>query len=625
MDGPARLKWRHYRNPPRPEGLNSTIMNNEVSRISTFVREICQNSNDAAVENSDPAQTKRDKPVIIEFNLETVPVRDFPDRLSYCSTIQKCIDEANTYEHNRVPYTTFCTMKKIMDSGKIRVMRVSDHNTVGLSDFGTKNQLGSWNRLTVNVAISDKPEDSAGSKGVGKNSFYEMSNLKTLFFQTRNLKNECAFVGRCSFIPYHDGEDIIDSVGFYGHDDLGYSPITDESEFPPFASKRNDSGTDVFIFGYRDTSAEWKIPIIATIVKGFFISILEGDLVAIVGDRQIDKDNLDAVLNDLLARAHDGDEPDKELESLPEVIRAYREGEVFEYDDYEIRLIKSEGRGRIITTKRSTGMTVDANYSFGQCSGVIIAKGEFARKISKCENPTHTKWNPSNSDDEEIRLWAKKELNRLNGTLGNAVKKLIKSQFDESSDAAGLGKLLSVEKEGDKPEKTVPAVFGKIVLSKTTKSRKSSSDTEGNESKPLKASRTDDDDESSYAHTKRHRKTTTNTHLTPDNHGFDKTFYKGNNTVSNIRVILETDGSYVILMDSKRNTKVSIALHQVYENGNQGPRLPISEVTYLDGTPIIHNEADTIGPFEVFDLVRNKIRVKTTYPAHCSVMVEVVK
>ena len=617
--------WKHFKDPPNPEGLNGTQLNNEVSRTNTFVREICQNSNDAYIPK-DPEGFERAAPVRMEFELFDLPVSDIPDLDNFRDNIDRCYDEALTYSNNKNPRRVFQKMKNILDSGTVRVMRISDYNTKGLDDFGTRNQLGSWNRLTVNSAIGDKPEDNAGSKGVGKKSFYEMSYLRTLFFQTRNLSGGEAFVGRCSFQPFHRGEDLFNHIGFYGYDDKGYMPLTDRGTFPSFATDRKESGTDIFIFGYNEDMSDWKYPIVSTIVKSFFVAIMKGYFVARVGDIVINRDTLDATIEKTIAKTAQYEVDDRELDTLPEVIRAFREGQKTEHEGFDFYLLKSESKGRIITTKESTGMTIDAHYSSRKyCSGIIMAKGEFARKISDCENPTHTNWNPTNAEDDDTRAWAKKALLSLQGSLGNAIKSIINQSLSESSDAVGLGKILSAESGPSSGGSPQSDVFGKIVLSGTTKMKTSGAKSRGNDEQMENGSRDSDDDFSEYLHSNKRRKTRTDSRINKDDNGKPIRYLTANGYLSNVRIILESSGSYVVMMDSKRPGKVSIALNLIYENGSTGPHIPITKASYFDGSPIPCSDQNVIGPFQVYDLVRNKIRIETTYPDHCSVMLQVIK
>ena len=619
--------WRHYYNAPNQEGVNGTQLNNEVSRTDTFVGEICQNSNDAYI-RKDESSFERAAPVRMEFDLFDMPVSEFPDLAEYRSNVDACYNEALVYHFEKNPQKVFQKMKDILDSGTIRVMRVSDYSTKGLEDFGTHNQLGSWNRLTVNSAIGDKSEDSGGSKGVGKKSFYEMSSLRTLFFQTRNLSGGEAFVGRCSFHPFHrDSEFQYNYVGYYGYDDMGYKPLVDRSTFPSFATDRKESGTDIFIMGYNEELADWTHPIVSTIVKRFFVAIIQGYFVARVGNIVIDKDTLDSVIQAAIANCSQYEVEDKELESLPEVIRAFREGEKKTYNDFDFYLIKSESKGRIITTKESTGMTIDPYYfSKSFCSGIVMAKGDFAKKISKCENPTHTKWNPTNATDSEIVEWATKALRSLHGSLSNAIRSVVNSSLGESSDAAGLGRILSAESGSDSGGKPQPAVFGNAVITANTKTKTSIAKVRGTDPQSEDGSRDPDiEDDAEYLHSRKPRKTKTNTRKKRDPNGKPTEFNTGNSHISNVRIVLESSGSYVVMMDSKRQHKVSIALNLVYENGTVGPQIPITKASYMDGTPIPCTDKCIVGPFQVYDYVRNKIRIETAYPAHCSVVMQVIK
>ena len=249
---PIKSDFKLDRNPPAwhfgPNtgdivGVNSTQMHNEVSKVQTFVREICQNSLDA----HDP---KSKEPVNIDFEHIQVEIDDFPGAAQYRSVIHDCTVEADGLEDNRRSFNCFDSMEKKLSKGRIDILRVGDYNTTGLSGFDVNEIKTSWNRLVRGIGITNKNIDQAGSKGVGKNSFYEVSTFRTLFFSTLNTEGEIAVIGKSSFMAHRTKGRLMDAVGYYGVklEDVP-TPIIVPGSMPSFIKPRDKVGTDVYIVG----------------------------------------------------------------------------------------------------------------------------------------------------------------------------------------------------------------------------------------------------------------------------------------------------------------------------------------------------------------------------------------
>lgn len=131
-------KWRF------PSNQNSTLVGINDAGIETFtanlnqslVREVIQNSLDAAVDDT--------KPVLVEFSRFDIPQNEFPDLDNFRNAIIKC-RKSNDDDPNAVRF--FKNAEQILDRKSISVLRISDYNTRGLEGSDTCAKGTSWSRL----------------------------------------------------------------------------------------------------------------------------------------------------------------------------------------------------------------------------------------------------------------------------------------------------------------------------------------------------------------------------------------------------------------------------------------------------------------------------------------------
>ena len=123
------------------------------------------------------------------------------------------------------------------------MLRISDFNTTGLT--GSKEEgSNAWTNVTVGTGISDKAGGSSGSHGRGKDSFYEISSIGTVFFSTLDVDGNEASMGVSKQITFNDDGKKHDSLGCYLDDGKKFS--NKQLMLDPYFS-RNEPGTDIHI------------------------------------------------------------------------------------------------------------------------------------------------------------------------------------------------------------------------------------------------------------------------------------------------------------------------------------------------------------------------------------------
>ena len=90
--------------------------------FGSLAREICQNSLDARVDNN--------KPVKIGFIINNINKKDIYGIADLENAIHLC---KNYWSENKKTFEFFSNAVKICNRDKIRVLRISDYNTTGLT------------------------------------------------------------------------------------------------------------------------------------------------------------------------------------------------------------------------------------------------------------------------------------------------------------------------------------------------------------------------------------------------------------------------------------------------------------------------------------------------------------
>ena len=283
--------------PPNNHGLAAGVNDGAMdafagARLSSVVREIIQNSLDAAV--------SPDVPVRISFSLDTVDKKKFDGfegiaphlkASSKMAGSQGLDDVVNFYDHS---------VQEVAKIRNVKVLSIHDFNTRGL--VGPLDEpRGAWSALVKGAGISQKASSGAlGSFGHGSKAPFAYSQTRSLFYLSRidekgNLQDR--FQGKSILQTHVDPSDSTQhtqGTGFYGHVEK-LMPLIDD-EVPSWAKQlreRVTSGTGTSIFvPYTEYSQDLYPETRITVIANFFYAIRSGALEVTVGDDLIDKTNL---------------------------------------------------------------------------------------------------------------------------------------------------------------------------------------------------------------------------------------------------------------------------------------------------------------------------------------------
>jgi len=276
--------------------------------LKTFVREVLQNSNDARLDNDQPAR--------VSFKLESLQDDEAIEYLRALD-IETWSEHANLATDTESGKHIAEAIERIQDDEEIRVLTIKDENTEGL--LGEENaDESNFTALVRDVLFSSKSGDAAGgSYGLGKAVLWLYSGLSLVMFNSTlsepNPKDRSPrLIGRTR-LPTHkaeDGDTVYQGHGWYGNlngDEEGARPESvwgDEAESIAddlYLSRPDVPGTSIQVVDFRVPTAEERLDneeladqITEMAIEWFWPAIYRGDLeVAVEVDGETKQASID--------------------------------------------------------------------------------------------------------------------------------------------------------------------------------------------------------------------------------------------------------------------------------------------------------------------------------------------
>ena len=429
------IGWRFpLNNGGSIDGLNDAgIETFQGEPTKSLAREVIQNSLDAAKENSGPVQ--------VEFKLKNIPKNEFPELDYFKKTLKKCLDYWDEIEKAE---KFFENSIEVINQEEIPVLKIGDYNTTGLT--GSKgSEKSRWFSLTKGDGVSDKQTGAGGSFGIGKQAPFTCSDLRTVFYSTKDKEENKALQGVAKLVTHEtpNGEKT-QGTGYFGKKE-GNKPIFDWSEIE-FCDERKESGTDIYVMGFNHTN-RWKEKIITSILEHFFAAIYNKALIVKVSDILITAENLEEMMVKYIKSDNSEYYADKYLESMLSEDHHLFEEENFEgLGKIKMYLLPKKGFPKKVAMVRSTGMKIFDKGHFLtplKFAGVFLAEGreinEFLRKL---EPPSHNKWEPNRHPDVK---YAERIRGKLYSWINDKVKSITVDEEAEKVDVDGMSQYLPDE------------------------------------------------------------------------------------------------------------------------------------------------------------------------------------
>ena len=399
--------------------------------IESLAREINQNSLDAA-------RSDIDEPVEVHFECYDVPRVQFPFEDKFKNILKACKDY---WISNSDAKEFFEKALDVVKKEKIRVLKVSDYNTTGLTGSEGNPTNSNWHSLIKSVGSSNKSSGAGGSFGIGKHAPFACSYLRTVFYGTKDYEGKRAFQGVAKLVTHENNEEnLTQGTGYFGIVDQN-RPIKDFTKLDDWFC-RSEIGTDIFIPGFKG-GEEWETEIIKSVLENFLVAIKEERLVVKVGEIIIDSDNLSSLLKQYIEEDSDylADKYYKSMLSSDNYI--FNEKNFEDLGAVKLYILPEKDYPKRVAMVRSTGMKIFDKGHFHtplKFAGVMIAEGkelnEFLRSL---EPPSHNTWQP---DRHENPKYAKKIRRKLYSWINEMVKSISEKEDVEELDVEGMSQYL---------------------------------------------------------------------------------------------------------------------------------------------------------------------------------------
>lgn len=430
--------------------------------VESLVREVCQNSLDAILDN--------EQPVIVEFkrfNSDYFPGRD--------ELIDSFIKAKLTWENANKKNVKFIeNALDYLSKDEISYLRISDFNTCGLEGALLKNNRGTpWSTLIKETGSSNKDGDAGGSFGIGKHAPFLVSDLRTLFYSSYAIDEAKSYVGVSDIMSFEDGEQITIGKGYYtnSHESTAIPNLLNLD--PSF--QREEYGTDIYVSAFHPNEG-WEEKMKEAVLLNFFVTIFENKLIVRINDYEINCHNIKELIDDLdeqknkkffdLKHYYDLLINEKTIKKMyPEkhysndIIKI-----VFVPEEAELLIKFGEGLNRRILLTRKNGMRIKEQGHFKSgisFTGLLLMKGKNMNSIFKeMENPAHNDWIPDRYEQ------APELAEKIYKDLRNFMRESVYEEFQQTTkdvvDAYGLSDFLpntnGIDNGNDPRQSLTPSV-----------------------------------------------------------------------------------------------------------------------------------------------------------------------
>jgi hypothetical protein len=434
----ASLGWNFPANDDGQEnGLNDPgIETFKDNPLSSLAREVPQNSADAG-----DSTTK--KPVEVHFQRLDIPNSEFPGLQEFRKTLQAC---SAYWKSSKQTTEFFKDALAVLAKPTLSVLKVSDFNTTGLVIGANGDRNSDWFRLTKAVGASDKNAGKLGSFGIGKHAPYACSDLRTVFYSTKDNTGATALQGVSKLVSHLRAGKVTQGTGYYGlrH---GNRPILDFGAMSPIFERRR-TGADVYVMGFHPYT-DWEPKIIKSVIESFFVAIHNGTLVVKVG-----KTTLNALsLPDQIKKHYVEPDPHYFADAYYAALTndestVYSEDDFLGYGAITLRILENKAFKKKIAMIRRSGMKIFDKGHFQtplRFAGVFVVEGmKLDAFLRTLEPPSHNAWEPERGEDPKD---SKSGLRQLHNWVNEKVRELVGTEDLTEVDAEGISQYLPDEIE----------------------------------------------------------------------------------------------------------------------------------------------------------------------------------
>ena len=437
-------------------------------------REILQNSIDQRYSDEEPVR--------VEFNEFEMKPSDIPGVEEYKNQIKRCI---SFWKSNDEYVNNYKSILAYLENDKIPCLKISDYNTTGLLGIESEDVTADspYIALVKGTGVSKKKNDYAGgSKGVGKNVPFILSDLVMVFYVSKTVEGYHGSIGVTKLVAGYvdDNEsnprrDYTQGTGYFGKG-IENAPLNTYLRFDKNFKRDLECGTDIYIIGFKKLE-NWLKDVISSTLDSFLVSIYGNELEVSFNGIDINKSTLEDIINSDYINNKNKKSIHAQYDILNNVDKRVHmydiETELGNAQMYILTYPKSEENN---ATKKCamirTPKMFIRNYDlqFNVSAMVIIDKNNLGKKLREIENPQHVDWEPKRIRDISERKEVENAINAIKEQIAQNVIDCLKLGDDSPIDPNGAGEYLSDEEFGEdlgnnqsaQTDKTDESTIGKI-------------------------------------------------------------------------------------------------------------------------------------------------------------------
>jgi len=406
-------------------GLNDAgVETFEGDFATSIIRECAQNSLDAAAGHDTPVVLAIQRFVLMDKDLNFKPA--LKNAFDACIRYWPGQDKALRF---------FQRALEILEKPHLDVLKVSDHGTKGVGG-SDQDKNGAWFGLVKSRGVSNKNSPgSQGAFGIGKDAPLAGSPLRTVLYSTQSDDGGHAFQGVVRLVS-HEGEDGKETqgTGFIGDYDAGrmLHKAIRSAERIPSHFLRNEPGLDLWILGYKNLQKDWQKPFVWSALANFWPGIWDGKIVFKIGDLEIKRSNLAALMEAERGASPLVQEAYPYFQSLVDPAAVLiPKADVPTAGQCRLRLlVGKQSLPKKICLVRKTGMVIDfytPRVGLIPFSGLFSCDDPAGNEVLKfLEPPRHDKFDPKRAETAEqkrilddIKTWVREELVKLLPKVGS--------------------------------------------------------------------------------------------------------------------------------------------------------------------------------------------------------------
>lgn len=424
---------------------NSTMMSFKDDNFHSLVRESIQNSLDAVDD--------KNQPVNVSFTLRQFDGMEYPSFFDLYKHIQGCLDKFPVQgEPLYRPMLRYFASSRLNQS--INYLKITDSNTKGM-EYDKNNDNSGFNRF-IAEGVAQDAEGAGGAFGFGKNAFWSLSPISTVFVSSQAKNGEVCFAGISKLCTHVVDGELLLPYGKYTSN--GEVVLTKKEDIPETFTPKA-TGTSVFVLGIDSVDED---ALIKAVLRNFWMAIYKKQLTVKVEQKVIDSDHLE----DLMCHYFDEDNPnlDKNYEYNPRVFYEIVRNAEKSVDGYKIieepvlmdgkncvsKLyihLKNDAQGQVVFM-RSQMMTIfTERRKCKGAEGVFVCDSEDGNRfLRELEDYTHSSWSRKNygARNHTNLIVASRALKAIDTFILDSVAKELQQGAQETEQVAGLDKILTI-------------------------------------------------------------------------------------------------------------------------------------------------------------------------------------